>query len=142
MTLSATANARRRPGRPSNQLEDTRALVLEAAIDAFGRDDPHMYEFQFGKGPMDPKGPRYVMPEAGDDGGGPPVAGVTSETTIDDLKLKTGKRFGYWFDFGDDWHHQVNVEGIAEGPGKGKFPRVTKRVGKNPPQYVDWDEEE
>jgi AcrR family transcriptional regulator len=38
MTELATPNARRRPGRPSNQLDDTRALVLEAAIDAFGRD--------------------------------------------------------------------------------------------------------
>ncbi|MBN9119718.1 MAG: plasmid pRiA4b ORF-3 family protein, partial [Planctomycetes bacterium] len=103
--------------RGNQTLED----LHEAIFDAFDRDDPHMYEFQFGKGPMDPKGPRYVMPEAGDDGFGPPVAGVTTETTIDDLELKKGKRFGYWFDFGDDWHHQINVEGIAEGAVKGKF---------------------
>jgi hypothetical protein len=112
-----------------------------AIFDAFDRDDAHMYEFQFGKGPMDPKGPRYVMPAAGDDGIGPPVAGYTDDTTIDDLELKVGKRFGYWFDFGDDWHHQINVEGIAEGKPKGKFPRVTKRVGESPPQYIDWDDE-
>ena len=37
MTELATPSTRRRPGRPSNQLEDTRAAVLEAAIDAFGR---------------------------------------------------------------------------------------------------------
>lgn len=113
----------------------------EAIFDAFDRDDAHMYEFQFGKGPMDPKGPRYVMPEAGDDGFGPPVAGLTTETTVDDLALKVGKAFGYWFDFGDDWHHQINVEKIADGPGKGEYPRVTKRVGQSPPQYVEWDEE-
>jgi hypothetical protein len=112
-----------------------------AIYDAFDRDDPHMYEFQFGKGPMDPKGPRYVMPEAGDDGIGPPVAGTTDDTTIDDLELKVGKRFGYWFDFGDDWHHQINVEGVVEGKPKGKFPRITKRVGESPPQYIDWDAE-
>ncbi len=35
-----------------------------AIFDAFGRWEEHMYEFQFGKGPMDPKGPRYVMPMA------------------------------------------------------------------------------
>jgi hypothetical protein len=114
-----------------------------AIFDAFGRDDAHMYEFQFGKGPMDPKGPRYVMPESGgDDGIGPPVAGYTDETTIDDLKLKVGRHFGYWFDFGDDWHHQIDVAAISDGPGKGKYPRVTKREGESPPQYVDWDAEE
>jgi hypothetical protein len=113
-----------------------------AIFDAFDRDDPHMYEFQFGKGPMDPNGPRYVMPEMGDDGVGPPVAGLTTETTIDDLGLTTDSQFGYWFDFGDDWHHQIDVVGIAEGPAKGKFPRVTRRVGESPPQYIDWDAEE
>src|SRR5262249_7424363 len=35
-----------------------------AIFDAFGRWEEHMYEFQFGKGPMDPKGPRYVLPGA------------------------------------------------------------------------------
>ncbi len=109
-----------------------------AIYDAFDREDPHMYEFQFGKGPMDPKGPRYVMPEAGDYGDdGPPVAGYTDETTIDELPLKKGARFGYWFDFGDDWHHQLNVLSITEGAPKGTFPRVTKRVGESPPQYID-----
>lgn len=113
-----------------------------AIFDAFDRDDPHMYEFQFGKGPMDPKGPRYVMREAGDDGGGPPVAGYADETTIDDLGLKVGRHFGYWFDFGDDWHHQIDVAAITDGSGKGKYPRVTKREGESPPQYADWDAEE
>src|SRR6478752_5048268 len=35
-----------------------------AIFDAFGRWEEHAYEFQFGKGPMDPKGPRYVLPGA------------------------------------------------------------------------------
>jgi hypothetical protein len=82
------------------------------------------------------------MPEAGDDGEGPPVAGLATETTIDDLKLKVGKQFGYWFDFGDDWQHQIGVEKIADEVPKGKFPRITNRVGESPPQYIDWDEEE
>ena len=116
----------------------------EEIFDAFDRDDPHMYEFQFGKKPMDPKGPRYVMPEAleyGDDMD-PPAAGITTETTIDDLGLKVGRHFGSWFDFGDDWHHQIDVVAITEGPAKGKYPRVTKRIGESPPQYIDWEEEE
>jgi hypothetical protein len=126
--------------RGDQTLED----LHEAIFDAFDRDDPHMYEFQFGKKPMDPKGPRYVMPEAMEyDDGDPHVAGVTTETTLDDLGLKVGRHFGYWFDFGDDWHHQIDVVAIHEGPPKGKYPRVTKRLGESPPQYIyDEDEEE
>lgn len=124
--------------------EQTLDDLHEAIYDAFDRDDPHMYEFQFGKGPMDRTGPRYVMPEAleyGDDIG-PAVAGITTETPLGNLGLKVGRHFGYWFDFGDDWRHQINVTAIADGPGTGEYPRVTKRVGESPPQYIDWEEEE
>ena len=83
------------------------------------------------------------MPEAAEDADefGPPVAGITTETTIDDLGLRAKQRFWYWFDFGDDWHHQIGVEKVEDGPGEGAYPRVVNRIGKSPPQYVDWDEE-
>jgi hypothetical protein len=32
-----------------------------AIFDAYGRWENHFYEFQFGKGPIDPKGRRYVL---------------------------------------------------------------------------------
>src|SRR3954465_7608645 len=35
-----------------------------AIFDAYGRWEEHMYEFQFGKGPMDSKARRYVLPNA------------------------------------------------------------------------------
>ena len=50
--------------------------------------------------------------------------------------------YRYWFDFGDDWWHQLNVVAIEDEAGRGKYPRVTKRVGESPPQYIDWDEED
>lgn len=46
----------------------------------------------------------------------------------------------YWFDFGDDWWHQINVEAIEDKLPKGNLPKVTKKVGKSPPQYSDEDE--
>jgi Plasmid pRiA4b ORF-3-like protein len=113
-----------------------------AIFDAFDRFDEHMYEFQFGKGPMHPKGLRYVLPSAvGDqaDEDNPP-AGQVDTTTIASLGLKVGDSFGYWFDFGDDWWHQINVEAIEDKVPKGKLPKVTKKVGKSPPQYPDEDE--
>jgi Plasmid pRiA4b ORF-3-like protein len=124
--------------RGDQTLED----LHHAIFDAFGRSDEHMYEFQFGKGPMDPKASRYVLPSAfgSESGEKNPPAGRVDQTAIESLGPKIGDRFGYWFDFGDDWWHQINVEAIEDTLPKGKFPKVTKKVGKSPPQYASEDE--
>ena len=121
--------------RGDQTLED----LHDAIFDAFGRWEEHMYEFQFGKGPMDPKAPRYVMPInfKRDYGVGKLPAGRVDQTTIESLGLKVGDRFGYWFDFGDDWWHQINVEAVEEKVPSGTYPKVIKKVGKSPPQYAD-----
>jgi hypothetical protein len=62
-----------------------------------------------------------------------------TRTTIGSLGLKAWQAFGYWFDFGEDWWHQINVVAIEDKAPSGKYPRVTKRIGKSPPQYADWD---
>ncbi len=117
----------------------------DAIFDAFDREDEHMYEFQVGgKGPMDPKARRYVlsgvfensMPET------PRAAGDVTCTSIGSVGLKKYDAFGYWFDFGDDWWHQINVVEVEETARRGKCPKVIKRVGESPPQHVDWDEEQ
>jgi hypothetical protein len=118
--------------------DQTLADLHHAIFEAFGRWEEHMYEFQFGQGPMDPKGPRYGLPQAGD----PDAAGLVTETPIESLGLEVGRRFGYWFDFGDDWWHQINVEAVEDKVPRGKYPKVTKRVGQSPPQYADEDEAE
>lgn len=116
----------------------------QAIFEAFDRVEEHMYEFQVGgKGPMDPKARRYVLPTVMDDPlWDPKPAGVVTRTTIGSLGLKVGDVFGYWFDFGDDWWHQIDVVAIEDGIPRGKYPKVIKRVGESPPQYPDWDEEE
>jgi hypothetical protein len=110
-----------------------------AIFDAFDRFEEHMYEFQFGKGPHDREGECYVLPAAADDsfGGGPTIAGTVDQTTIGSLGLTVDQPFGYWFDFGDNWYHQIDVTAIAEEAPKGTYPKVTKRVGASPPQYPD-----
>jgi hypothetical protein len=108
-----------------------------AIFDAFGRWEEHMYEFQFGKGPMDPNGAKYVLPGAFQRAGKNPPAGRVDATTIESLGLAVGRSFGYWFDFGDDWWHQIDVTAIESTVPKGRYPKVIKRVGKNPPQYAD-----
>ena len=125
--------------RGDQTLED----LHRAIFDAFDREEEHMYEFQIGgKGPMDPRARSYVLPMAMNDPfADRPPAGSVARTTIGSLGLKVDEAFGYWFDFGDDWWHQINVVGVAAHIPRGKYPKVTKRVGQSPPQYVDWDAE-
>jgi hypothetical protein len=125
--------------RGDQTLEDLHDTIFRA----FDREEEHMYEFQLGgKGPMDPKARSYVLPMAMNDPlTDKPPAGDVTRTPIASLGLKVKDAFGYWFDFGDDWWHQINVVAIGEKGGRGKYPRVIKRVGESPPQYVDWDEE-
>jgi hypothetical protein len=124
--------------------DQTLTKLHEGIFKAFERFDEHMYLFELGgKGPRDPKANRYVLPmEAESIFGERSPAGFVTKTTIDDLGLKEGQAFAYWFDFGDDWWHQINVKAIHEGPGAGKYPRVTAKVGKCPPQYPDLGEDE
>jgi hypothetical protein len=123
--------------------DHTLADIHRAIFDAFDRDDEHMYEFQFGGSrPMDPKARRYGPPMAMVDCFGEADGSADAErTTLDSLDLATGDVFGYWFDFGDDWWHQISVLMITERAPRGKLPMVTARVGESPPQYVDWDAE-
>jgi len=127
--------------RGDQTLEDLHYVIF----DAFDREDQHMYEFQVGgKGPMDPKARRYVLSGAFENPiqQTPRAAGDVARTSVGSLGLRKDDAFGYWFDFGDDWWHQVNVVDIKENAGRGNYPKVTKRVGTSPPQYVDWDEED
>jgi hypothetical protein len=123
--------------------DQTLEELHEAIFAAFDREEEHMYEFQIGgKGPMDPKARRYGLALYDDPELEGSHAGDVEHTVIGSLGLKVDQASGYWFDFGDDWWHQINVAAIEEKAAKGKFPKVIKRVGASPPQYIDWDEED
>ena len=122
--------------------DQTLEKLHEIIFKAFDRFDEHLYEFQVGgKGPQDPKARRYGLPayqdEASDDF---KLAGDVKQTTIAALKLIQDQSFGYWFDFGDDWWHQINVISIETKTPKGKYPKIANRVGQSPPQYMEVDE--
>jgi len=68
-------------------------------------------------------------------------ASDATKTRIGSLGLKVGDAFGYWFDFGDDWMHQINVVATDAHVPPGTYPKVVKRVGASPPQYPDGDDE-
>jgi hypothetical protein len=103
-------------------------------FNAYDRGDEHLYEFQLGKRPFDDAGPTYGIP---DPSSGKKGRGDARTTRLDDLHLEPDRVFGYWFDFGDDWYHQIQVERIEQAIPTVTYPRVIKRVGKSPPQYPD-----
>ncbi len=114
--------------------DQTLDQLHQAIFEAYDRWEQHAYEFQFGRRPHDPAGPNY--------GVAAPTTKKTKgadarKTTLDELDLKLHRTFGYWFDFGDDWFHQVQVERIDTAIPTVSYPRVTRRIGKSPPQYTD-----
>ncbi len=114
--------------------DQTLEQLHHAIFEAYDRIDEHLYEFQFGKRPFDPEGPNYSVADS------PPRKkrfGDPRTTNLDHLGLKRDRVFGYWFDFGDDWFHQIQVIRIEESIPTVTYPRVIRRVGKSPPQYCD-----
>ena len=125
--------------------DNTLAELHEAIYEAFDRDDPHMFEFRFNeKIYMDNDAKRYVLPFAMEDFWDNKPAGDVTMTTIGSLDLKEKDTFNYWFDFGDDWWHTVEIISIGEkAPGsEKKYPKITEKVGDSPPQYLKWDDDE
>lgn len=114
--------------------DQTLQQLHEAIFLAYDRWDEHPYQFQFGSRPFDPAGPNYAVPAPG----ARSKDGDARAATLDSLKL-TERPFGYWFDFGDDWFHQIQVEKVVPAIPTVEYPRVTRRVGKSPPQYYDFD---
>jgi len=57
---------------------------------------------------------------------------------------KTGKKeFLFLFDYGDEWHFGVKLLGTSEKKTpRARYPRVTAKRGKAPPQYPSWDDED
>ncbi|MBT9316121.1 plasmid pRiA4b ORF-3 family protein [Leptothoe spongobia] len=103
---------------------------------AFDREDEHLYEFQLGgRGPNDPSATKYGVKIPGE----PDSVNDAAKAKMASLGLSKGDMFGYWFDFGDDWWHQIAVRDIKEKAPKGKYPKVTESVGASPPQYAEFD---
>ena len=122
--------------------DQTLAELHKLLFKAFDREEEHLYEFQFkGEGPMDPQAERYVSPWAVSNGEELEADGISTEVKIGSLDLEVDEPFGYWFDFGDDWWHQVNVISIKEHIPTGNYPRIIERVGESPPQYADFDDQ-
>jgi hypothetical protein len=99
--------------------------------------EEHLYAFNLGQGPGD-SSKRYLYSGGWD--GKSPKARDPETTTLDSLKLRAGRHFGYTFEMGDNWQHVIDVMSVEEPSAKGKYPRVIEKVGASPPQYPDEDD--
>jgi len=109
----------------------------QAIFTAFERWEEHLYEFNLGQGPADRS--QIYCYNGGWETDDQETAGDPTTIALEALNLQVGQRFGYTFDMGDQWEHVIEVLAVAEARGKGKYPRVAKKVGKAPPQYPDDD---
>ena len=114
--------------------DQTLSTLHYAIFQAFDREEEHMYEFQIGgSGPYDPKAKRYVLSmtfmDEIEEGR---YAGDVAQTEIGSLNLIPDQAFGYWFDFGDDWRHQINVIDIKKATPKKRYPKMTNTDRRKP----------
>ena len=113
----------------------TLADLHQAILQAFDRQEEHLYEFQIGgKGPHDPDNRVYSLPQALRREEDELAAGNVETTSLAAAGICVDQPFAYWFDFGDDWWHQVNLVEIRANSCLEGFPRVVGRVGDSPPQ--------
>lgn len=109
------------------------AVLHEVVQSVMGWTNSHLHEFEIA-------GRRYGIPDPDW-----PSQHVVDETKSKLFRLvKQGDRFGYVYDFGDNWTHELTVEKVfAAQPGV-RYPRCVAGQGACPPEDVGgiWGYEE
>ncbi len=106
-----------------NTLHDLANLI----VDAFDFDHDHLYEFILSKQVS------FFHPEAVETDG--PKRMRADKLRLSQLNLELKQRFTFLYDFGDEWHFQVRVEGrMMRGPG------IDKKG--DPPHQYQYEEDE
>jgi hypothetical protein len=119
----------------------------EVIFVAFDRYDEHLYCFYFPKArrrrlPSDKPPKEYRSPRGFDQTKGFEIDNRynAAKARLDDLQLKVGQTFEYLFDFGDEWWHEIIVQGIGPSKPGGTYPRIVEKRLPSPPQYPESDE--
>ena len=108
--------------RADQTFEDLHEIIFEA----FNRAEEHLYSFDIG-------GTQVSSPdcELDDD------ELDASETKLEEISFEVGDGFGYLFDFGDEWQHDIELLEIIPVEKTGEYPRILNSHGEPPPQYED-----
>jgi hypothetical protein len=91
--------------------------ILQAAL---GWENYHMHVFSFGD-------EKFGVPD--------PELGFSDErqVTLGEL-VDLGARFRYTYDFGDDWEHEITVEGLLDADPDTHYPVLVAATGACPPE--------
>jgi hypothetical protein len=100
--------------------------VIQAA---FGWEDYHLFEFEFEVG-----GRRYGVPAPEFDREREVL--WARNVKLQALIAKGHTRFGYTYDFGDDWRHEIVIEAIEDGAPDTAYPRLVTGERRGPPEDV------
>lgn len=95
--------------RADQTFEDLHEIIFEA----FNRAEEHLYSFDIG-------GTQVSSPdcELDDD------ELDASETKLEEISFEVGDGFGYLFDFGDEWQHDIELLEIVPVEKTGEYPRI------------------
>jgi Plasmid pRiA4b ORF-3-like protein len=92
--------------------------IIQAAL---GWENYHMHVFSFGN-------EEFAVPDA--------ELGFSDErrATLGELVGGVGDRFRYTYDFGDDWEHEISVEGLLDADPEVHYPILLAAKGACPPE--------
>jgi hypothetical protein len=93
---------------------------------AMGWYDDHLHEFQIGDR-------RYGMPSQNMYAQADRALSEKG-VVLGDLARAGEKRFAYWYDFGDDWWHTIEIEAIGPAQKGVVYPRCTDGANACPPE--------
>jgi hypothetical protein len=100
---------------------------LHRALNAtMGWLDYHLHEFRIGDF-------RYGAPDVDMSAMGDRTL-PEENIVIGDLARAGTKRFGYWYDFGDDWWHTVDIQSLGPAQRGVFYPRCVDGAGACPPE--------
>jgi Plasmid pRiA4b ORF-3-like protein len=99
----------------------------DAIQQAFNWENDHLYSFWLDGQFWGDAAAERVIP------GAPDTDSKTADVPVDELRLQTGARIAYVFDYGDDWRVMLTLRECVDG--SDAIPRVSDQRGTAPPQY-------
>jgi len=95
---------------------------------AFGWQDYHLYEFDFGDVLVNVPDPEYPL--------GAGVMNLNAKREKIDALLPSRKKCVYTYDFGDNWRHEIILEQITNAEEETRYPVCIEGAGHRPPEDV------
>ncbi|MDB5973074.1 MAG: plasmid pRiA4b family protein [Hydrocarboniphaga sp.] len=97
-----------------------------------GWEDDHLHEFSNGvRGPGELR--FGIQDDEFDDGLGPALRDE-KKGILSDFAPRKGSKFRYWYDFGDDWVHEITVKAIGAAEPGAPEAVCLKAAGACPPE--------